>query len=976
MVTTTKNRYTPIDLSKTSRYTPISDSTNLTKFSSPEPINLAGLPYMEGKGATTNAGIAYNTVVGLPKAAVDMAKWTGQGIARTVAGVGTTAGNLPAQIQNKLEEKMPITGTKTELPFDQQIPTSGSKIGETLFGGQPINTIQKTASNVQEFLKPYVGEKPAGIASYPLVGLGIALDLSGFGGSKAVKTLAAGEVPEAFFKFMAKEMDPVVIENTLKKIGLDATRAKAIAPELAKTTTAQEAKDVVLAFENNKPTIIPQIEAPSKPIVEPPKLAIRPIQQQILESRKQQALLEAEQATTELPQEFPTQAKEVRDVTAQTDLGQRIPTYTDIGNTKKQLRDLTRNTMEVFGEDFKIIDQSIIEPFNQAKGANIETLSRELDDLKKNIVDKFGFQRGSPESASIQLLGEKKISLAELEAKYGPEKSAKIIEAEKWFKNKYDQYLDSLNTVEQQIYPNTPYKWTPKRVDYFRHYHELSSDFSRLQNILENPIRIDPMLSGISEGTAPKSKWASFKQMRGGNKTKEDAIGGFLDYLPSWSHAVNIDPHIGKFRELADVLARGTQKTKNLNNYIYNLRMFANELSGKSAEWDRIVTESIPGGRTTLQAVNWLNNRVKANTILFNVSSSIAQIYNVPQGLASAGPVNSSKGLAKTLGQIFTKNEPMSKSNFLKERYFKGFQEFDKGILNNTKKLGTWMVTVLDEAGTKFIWNGQYEKALQEGAVNPIKYADDATKLLVAGRGIGEKPLLQNSKVFQILAPFQLELTNLWWVMEDLAKSDKSIMKKFGQFATLFTSLYLLNDGTEKLTGNRLALDPIQMTLDGIQILNNEPTPTGALKTGGRVAGEFLSNIPFGQTLASMYPEYGTTVAGIKVPTRKQLFGREDPTRYGSGLLSTKALTDPLFKIFPPFGGSQLKKTIQGVSAVSAGKSTNVSGDWQYKIAPTGANFLRASLFGKSGTPESQAYYAKQTAPKKTNTSANRYTPI
>lgn len=724
------------------------------------------------------------------------------------------------------------------------------------------------------------------------------------------------------------------------------------------TSTREEIK-ALLAEKGPKPEIPKVVEPPVAPPVKP-----KTLQEQILEARAAEAEAAKIKATVEPPVEFPAEAMEVRKMAEEIGLDEKLPTYDDLGNVKKQFRDITRNTEQVFGKDFPAVDKTILEPFNQAKGSYIDMLNSELDSLSANVVDKFGFKRGSKESEAIQLFGEKKMTMQELVDHFGEEKASQIAEAEKFFREVYDKHIDALNVVEQQIYPSSPQKWTPKRLNYFRHYHELASDFSRLQNILENPIRIDPMLVGISEGTSPKSKWASFKQQRGGDKTVVDAIGGYLDYLPSVSYAINIDPHIGKFRELADVIARGTEKSKNLNNYIYNVRMFANQLSGKTAEWDRLVQESIPGGRTTLQAIDWLNQRVKANTILFNVSSSIAQVYNIPQGLATAGPTNSIKGLSKTLGSIFAENKDMAKSTFIKERYFKGFSKFDHGILNNTKKAGIWMVTVLDEMGTKFIWNGQLEKAKQLGVPDPIKYADDMTKKLVAGRGIGEKPLAQNSKVFQIIAPFQLELTNLWWVMEDMAKSDKKIMNKFGQFATLFAALYLFNSVTEEATGNRLALDPVQMTLDGYDILKNQPNLTGVTRAGGRIFGEALSNMPLGQTFAAMYPEFGTTVSGIKTPTRKQFFGREDPTRFGGGLMVVKGLTDPLYKIFPPFGGGQIKKTISGLGAVGEGKSTNVSGDWQYHIDQTPANYIKGTLFGKSGTQEAQDYYNKKLLPK------------
>jgi hypothetical protein len=534
--------------------------------------------------------------------------------------------------------------------------------------------------------------------------------------------------------------------------------------------------------------------------------------------------------------------------------------------------------------------------------------------------------------------------------------------------------LSKLNKIEQQIYPNTPYKWTPKRADYYRHFHEVSNDFSRLQNILENPIRIDPLLVGKSEETLPKTKWASFKQRRFGTDTTEDAIGGYLDYLKSASYAINIDPHIGKFRELADVMRRGSGKQKNVNNFIYFLDKFTNGLAGKTTEPDRFFMEHVPGGRTTLSVMNWINSRVKANTILGSASAALAQFYNLPIGIASAGKINSAKAAIKTLGQIFVENKPMAKSVFLKERYFKGFAEFDKGMLNNAKKFAQWMITAGDEITTKFIWNGQYEKAIQEGVENAVKYADDATRKLVGGRGIGEKSLLQNSQFFQMVAPFQLEITNLWWTMEELFKNNKGVMKKFDKFATLFLSLYLLNNAVETGTGQRPVLDPIKAVTDGIDTLKREPNAKGATMAGGRLFGEALSNLPLGQNVAELYPEYGKTIAGVKLPTRKELFGRNDPTRFGGGLLAFKGLSDPLFKVLPPFGGGQLKKTIQGVSTVAQGKSLSDSGKFQYPVDENLSSYIQGGLFGKYALPESQKYYNKKSPAKSSSSgTSNRF---
>ena len=188
------------------------------------------------KDANSFNGILNNTIYGLPKAAVDTAKSIGQGIARTVGTVGITAGNIPAQI------------TGTEKPFQESIDTTGNPFTNALFGGKPITTVQKQTADVQKFLSPYIGQTGSKISALPLVLGSIAMDLSGFGGGKAVK-LASGEIPETFLKLLARKSDPVVLENTMRAVGLDEANAKALATKLAPTKTVQEVKDVLIAHE-------------------------------------------------------------------------------------------------------------------------------------------------------------------------------------------------------------------------------------------------------------------------------------------------------------------------------------------------------------------------------------------------------------------------------------------------------------------------------------------------------------------------------------------------------------------------------------------------------------------------------------------------------------------------------------------------------------------------------------------------------
>ncbi len=1185
--------------------------------------NLDASPTQEVPFESTKLGIAANTIKGLlgwvppeDNPYLQVAKNIGQGTARTVASVGITAGNIPTQIANSVASER----NKIPLPFDQSIDTSGNKITRAVFGGKPINTVQQTAKNVKEYIKPYVGETTSGLASYPLVALGIALDLSGFGGGKSVKM--ASEIPEAFFKIVTKDKNVVSQYNRLLQIGMAENDAKALSKVLAETKTIDETKNIIKNWKpgsvaepvrpapgapekplfigeqkpsttipragavtvsnttpdaikvasdarkarlesegwlstkaaeapvsaaqtqsipapvvtqqtpstsqakpvfngtseivpseidtlmeqkahiemlmeinddliketggaelskfksrkegsfldqtqvNNKMTnrqkdqiikrnirlghvaqnaglaenfddpdmirdriekydalkeqqanykaqraelnkriaeakkqaklskpakmskaelqsldeiaqqkeiyAVPQeqIEQPAR-VIEIPQAVKGDIQKEnIYRNSIQQKILDARQAANlfgdyvtvdpniaEL--DHPIQRQEVRDLGAQLRFPQKITedAYKDITTVKKQLRDIYRNSEEVFRKDWPAVKEAIFDPMDASKGNFVKTLELELADFKDAIAGKF--KENSAADKAVQLYGEKKMSYEDLISQFGKEQAAEIVKAEQWYRHKYELFIDNINRIEQEIYPNHPEKWTPKRADYFRHYQESTSEFSRLQNILENPVRIDPMLEGISEGTTPKTKWASIKQMRMGDKTKVGAMRGFLDYLPGYSYAINIDQHIGKFRELAELLGRVDHKSKKLNNYIYNLQMYANSLAGKSSEIDRVTADLI--SRRGLQVVDWVNRRAKANTILGNFSSSISQFLNIPQGVATAGPVNFLKGIGTTLAQTFGRNVAMENSTFIKERYFKGFSEFDHGMLNNTKKLLGWMVTVGDEIGTKMIWNSMYEMAKTKGitdAKSLIKFADDATRKLVGGRGVGEKSLVQNSKMFQVVAPFQLEVTNLWWVMEDLAKSDNSLKKKFGQFATLFFGLWMANNIIEKINGNRPVFDPAQAVIDSAQALKNE----NYALAGGRIFGEVLSNVPFGQSIASIYPEFGTSMFGKKLPTRKALFGRSDPTRFGESAIVIKALSDPLYKLLLPFGGSQIKKTKEGIKSYNQKKSTTSVGSFQYKIDQTPANLLKATLFGKGATTNAQEYYEKRDA--------------
>lgn len=670
----------------------------------------------------------------------------------------------------------------------------------------------------------------------------------------------------------------------------------------------------------------------------------------------QRQLFSQEGATQTKNKQLETQLKRIEEKIKQNTSvgGISADELKDLSGFNAQTRDVYRNFRSVYGNKFENIKRTLLDPFDQAKGNLSRSFNNWAGRINKEVEINLGIKKGSKESAAVQLFGEGKLNNQQLVDQFGTKKAAQIVEADKWFRTEYDKLLNEVNGVMARIYPNNPEKIIPKRQDYYRHFREMGNGITGLLNIFDSPSNISSSLSGTSEFVRPKSKWLSFAQKRLGGQSDIDAVGGFIDYVKAAEYNKNIDPFTNQFRKLAEDLAIQTENNPRLNNFIEYLHDFANDLAGKTNPADRFVQKILPGGRKTMSVINWLNNRVKANTILSNLSSSVAQIFNVPQGIADAGLKSSTKGLGYTVANIFGEATPITKSDFITERYGGGvFDRFDRTMIANLKKGAAWITSVLDEVGTKYIWNSEYAKAVSQGVQNPIKFADDATRLLVAGRGIGEVPLVQKSKIFQLVAPFQLEVGNLWHVMGDWVGE-----KQFGKLVTFFVASYVFNQGAKAIRGSDVSFDPIQASIDAYNTLSTEENKgMGVLKAGGRLTGEVLSNIPLLQNVAASYPEYGFKVGEMQMPTRSEFFGEGDPTRFGSGLLLTKGLQDPLFKIIPPFGGQQIKRTIEGIDTTLKGYSDSPTGRIRFPVETDPLRNIQRAVFGEYSTPAARNYF-------------------
>lgn len=660
--------------------------------------------------------------------------------------------------------------------------------------------------------------------------------------------------------------------------------------------------------------------------------------------------------------------------------------YKDISGFAGGFRDLWRNSAKFFGPEFSKMKKVILDPFDDAKGSAVDELVALGDDLEKNIVKKLNIKKGSKESKAIQQYGDTglhegdRLNFDQLVEKFGLERAGDIIEAEGWLKKTYNRMIDEINEVRGRIYPNDPLKLIPKRKDYFRHFQEMGDGLEGISNILFETgplgnlgVGIDPKLAGLSEYTKPKTKFLSFAQQRTGKATEIDAVGGFINYTSSFVYAKHIDPHIANFRYLRRILADSAQtpgmlkktadeRGEGINNFLEYLDDFANNLANKTTSLDRWVQKRIPGGRKTLQVTNRINNRIKANTILANFSSTIAQLFNLPNGIASAKFYNI-PGAHRTVASIIQENGPMQASTFIKERYVRDMSaRFKVGWIEHPVKrttesaleFGRWSITVLDELATKHMWNSHYSKAIAEGIENPVRYADNEVRKLVAGRGIGEIPIEQQGRIFKLIAPFQVEVGNAWWVLKDFV--DK---KDFGAIATLLTANFIMNEAAERTRGSRVVFDPINSLIEGSLVMMEEIDDGNYWRAGekflGRQAGEVISNVPLGQTISSfLVTPLVEKTTGLQA---RELFGEGDPGRFGSGILIANGLADPLTKLLPPLGGVQAKKTWDGIWSMVKGEVRDKGRKLSFSVDPDIRSITQAVLFGKYATPEARDFF-------------------
>jgi len=631
----------------------------------------------------------------------------------------------------------------------------------------------------------------------------------------------------------------------------------------------------------------------------------------------------------------------------------------DVNDYGSSLATMRRNVERGFGKETSEKLNNFLVDHQQGQATKMVERKVALNTSLKQVANELGinFQtrtgKAKKVSAAIQDYGEGAKTKAELVKEFGQEQAQKIVAADKWFRKQYDTLLDEANTTLKQF----GYDPIPKRKNYYTHFQDESVwkkfglKMDEIRNMLGDPTmqdaipdgvrgKISNKLAGQSEFTQPGKKFNRFALQRKGEAHTSDAFQAFERYMEPTLNNIYMTPSISRARVISRAIAQDADIAgKDANKILIQMKEWANDLAGKSNRFDRPIVDSKWGNRA-IQASQWLQKKAGQNTIVGNLSTAVMQPIVLAQTAGKFGYKNTMLGLMRQAGK---ETPEMAQSGFLKRRY-SDLHKVTESKMDKARSIANTPLEVVEETATRATWDAAYLTAKDKGLTgkNAIKWADAETEKTVAGRSIGEKPEMFRSKAAGAFSMYQLEVSNYW------QQFGKEMTKT--QAAKTLVAAYGINSLLEISTGRRVGFDPISAAIDMYdETQKQEKSNTDKLiSIGQRGLGETVDNLPFAGQLA-------TSVIGDK--NYKEILGPDSQGgRFGvSSPVSTLA-SNPEYLVLP-FGGSQMKKTFEGVNTISQGKMTDKNGETTVDVPKTAPNAVRATLFGPSAIPEVNQYY-------------------
>ena len=426
-----------------------------------------------------------------------------------------------------------------------------------------------------------------------------------------------------------------------------------------------------------------------------------------------------------------------------------------------------------------------------------------------------------------------------------------------------------------------------------------------------------------------------------------------------------------------------------LSKFVRWLDNYTNLLAGKQSKSDRNAEDNL--NRTTLQTMKDIENRIAANYISGNVGVSITNFGPLAQAWGELKSGHLLSSVWQTMKSAMGKDTSYaSESKYIKENseFYTtrlGADNLTETTLDKITKPIDEVLGISDKFTTEVIIRARYNQNLQEGMTREaaLEEADRYAESLMADRSEGNLPIAFKSKnpIAKMVNMFQVEVNNQWSYylkalprhLQEKANGNKAeIVKKTAiAYTKIMIGSYLFNEMLGAIRGNstRVLPDPIYIIAELLKGLTDDDDENDAdtiIETFTEVAG----NVPFMSLPATLLADaFGIEAGDIgRVPISgaipnvrdiaEDLFDSdmtagEKIKSIGGELLDTVGSS-----LIMPYGGSQIKKTVKGLSLYAndlPGSYTD-SGDLRYTVETDVGSIAKSALFGAYANPYAEDY--------------------
>ena len=590
---------------------------------------------------------------------------------------------------------------------------------------------------------------------------------------------------------------------------------------------------------------------------------------------------------------------------------------------------------------------------------------------------------------------------------------AKIENAVETFRKIYDGLFEQMNDVRIR----NGYEPINYRQGYFPHFQPGTTDgilglMGKALGIDAEVTALPTTISGLTHTFKPGITYFGNALERIGFNTEYDAVEGFDKYVEGAASVICYTDAIQNLRALAqqvryrtsdeglrervdDIRARDdlTEHQKeleikeimdngkfSLSNFAVELDEYTNLLANKKSKYDRNVEHL--SGRWFYNLMKAWQRRVAANMVAVNPASWLTNFGVITQAGAQLKTISVLKGMWQTLANIKTNDGLVEASDFLTNRA--GSDPLVRNWQQRTSAFLSTPMEWIDQFSAGTIVRARYMENIERGMSEEtaMREADDFAANVMADRSKGAMPTLFEARnpITRMFTQFQLEVNNTFsYLFKDLPREQRKKGVRYLALA-LFKFLiggFLYNELYEYLIGRRPMLDPLGIVNDtvgdltGYELNNLVDTATGGglIKESEpesviRSAANLAINV--GQEL----PIIGSRIGGGKYPFMNS-FGdignaidaldAENKTGGEKAAQAARELINPAAYWLLPYGGGQVKKVLQGISALKRQGSYTADGRLQYPIytdrkGDMASAVARTMLFGKSATPEAQAW--------------------